>query len=116
MDTTVNIEFTSDTAQHLKTLEQQLKHIHDVKVDLVAPKDISVAPALIAIGLSNNLAKAELAAHNVAQTLHTFLHEDEATQSQKKIYLVTKEGDRVDIETLSAEEIEEIIVEAQEGD
>jgi len=115
LDTTVNIEFTSDTTEHLKILEHQLKHIHDVKVDLVAPRDISVAPALIAIGLSNNLAKAEQAAHNVAQTLHTFLHEDEATQAQKKIYLVTKEGDRVDIEPLSAEEIEEIIVEAQEG-
>lgn len=115
MDTTVNIEFTSDTTEHLKILEHQLKHIHDVKVDLVAPRDISVAPALIAIGLSNNLAKAEQAAHNVAQMLHTFLHEDEAAQSQKKIYLVTKEGDRVDIEPLSAEEIEEIIVEAQEG-
>lgn len=115
MDTTVNIEFTSDTTQHLKTLEQQLKHIHDVKVDLLAPKDISVAPALIAIGLSKNISKAEQAAHNVAQTLYTFLHEDEATQSQKKIYLVTREGDRVDIEPLGAEEIEEIIVEAQEG-
>ena len=115
MDTTVNIEFTSDTTQHLKTLEQQLKHIHDVKVDLVAPRDISVAPALIAIALSKNITKAEQAAHNVAQTLHSFLHEDTSTQSQKKIYLVTKEGDRVDIEPLSAEEIEGIIVEAQEG-
>ncbi len=115
MDTTVNIEFTSDTTEHLKMLEHQLKHIHDVKIDLVAPRDISVAPALIAIGLSKNITKAEQSAHNVAQTLHSFLHEDEATQSQKKIYLVTKEGDRVDIEPLSAEEIEGIIVEAQEG-
>ncbi|MEO8972013.1 MAG: hypothetical protein ABI406_10505 [Ktedonobacteraceae bacterium] len=115
MDTTVNIEFTSDTTHHLKTLEQQLKHIHDVKVDLLTPKDISVAPALIAIGLSNNITKAEQAAHIVAQTLHSFLHEDEATQSQKKIFLVTKEGNRVDIEPLSTEEIERIIVEAQEG-
>ncbi len=115
MDTTVNIEFTSDTTQHLKTLEHSLKHIHDVKVDLLAPKNISVAPALIAIGLSGNIAKAEQAAHNVAQTLYSFLHEDTTAQSQKKIYLVTREGDRVDIESLSAEEIEEIIVEAQEG-
>jgi hypothetical protein len=114
LDTTVNIEFTSDIAQHLKMLEQQLKRIHDVKVDLVVPKDISVAPALIAISLSDNLVKAERAAHNVAQTLHSFLHEDEEVQTQKKIYLVTKEGDRIDIEPLSAEEIERIIVDAKE--
>ena len=115
MDTTVNIEFTSDTTQHLKTLEHSLKHIHDVKVDLLAPRDISVAPALIAIALSHNITKAKQATHSVAQTLYNFLHEDASAQSQKKIYLVTREGDRVDIESLSAGEIEGIIVEAQEG-
>ena len=116
MDTTVNIEFTSDTRQHLKTLEQQLKHIHDVKIDLLAPKDISIAPALIAIGLDRHIEKAQRAAHTVAQTLYTFLHGDEAIQGQKKISLVTIEGDRINIESLDAAAIENIILEALEGE
>ena len=64
MDTTVTIEFTSDTEQHLKTLEHQLRHIHDVRVDLVEPKD-PVAPALIAIAITKGGERAESAAQNL---------------------------------------------------
>ena len=115
MDTTVTIEFTSDTEQHLKTLEHQLRHIHDVRVDLVEPKD-PVAPALIAIAITKGGERAESAAQNIAQVLHSFLHDETSAQSSKRIFLVTIEGDRVEIEPLSAREIEGVIVGAQKGE
>jgi hypothetical protein len=115
LETTVTIEFTSDTKQHLKTLEQQLKHIHDVSVDLVEPRD-PAAPALVAIGITKGGERAENAAQSVAQVLHSFLHDETSAQSPKKIFLVTIEGERVDIESLSIEEIKEIIVAAQAGE
>jgi len=112
LETTVTIEFTSDTEQDLKTLEHHLKHIHGVEVYLVEPKD-PVAPALVAIGIDKGRVEAE--AKSVAQVLYDFLREDTSSQSQKKIFLVTKEGERIDIEPLSVEEIERIIVTAQQG-
>ena len=36
---TISLEFLSDTKEHLKTLEQQQKHIAGVHVDLVEPRD-----------------------------------------------------------------------------
>ncbi len=114
LETTVTIEFTSETKQHLKAFEQQLKHIHNVAIDLVEPKD-PAAPALIAIGIKEG-AKEEQAIQNVAQMLYDFLHSDSSAQSQKKIFLVTKEGERVDIEPLPVEEIRKIIISAQEGE
>lgn len=115
MNTTVNIEFTSENEQHLKTLEHQLKHIHDVSVDLLEPKDHS-APALVAIDIKKSGARAEMAAQNVAQVLHDFLHESANAASQKKIFLVTIEGERIDIELLSEEQIKSIIIEALQGE
>jgi len=111
VQTTVTIEFTSGTKQHIKTLEHQLKHIHDVKVDMVVPKD-PVAPVLVAVGITKGGTRGEKAAQNVAQTLYSFLREDTSAQSQKKIFLVTIEGERIDIEPLPAQEIERIILEA----
>jgi len=113
LETTVTIEFISDTKQHLKALEHQLKHIHDVGVDLVEPRDPS-APALVAIGISKSGEEGERAAQSVAQVLYDFLHD--GSPGQKKISLVTIEGERIDIEPLSVEEIEEIIAEAREGE
>lgn len=115
METTVNIEFTSDTKQHLRTLEHQLGQIDDVKVDLVEPKD-PVAPALVAIDIHKAGERGERAAQGVAKVLYDFLHEDTSDSSQKKIFLVTIEGERVDIEPLSVEEIERIIFEAREDE
>ena len=115
MKTTVNIEFTSDTEQHLRILEHRLRQIHDVKVDLVEPPDPSV-PALVAIGIEKHGERAERAAQSVAQVLHDFLHEDVGDESQKKIFLVTIEGERIDIEPLSVEEIQGIIFSAEEGE
>ena len=115
MKTTITIEFISETKQHLRTLEHQLKQIHDVKVDLVEPKD-PVVPALVAIGIDKSGVKAERAAQSIAQVLHGFLHDEASAQSQKKIFLVTIEGERIDIEPLSVEEIKGIIVAAREGE
>ena len=115
MRTTINIEFTSDTEEHLKILEQRLRQIHDVKVDLVEPP-VHTVPALVVIGIEKHGERAERASQAVAQVLHDFLHEDDNTHSQKKIFLVTIEGDRVDIEPLTVYEIEQIIFLAEEGE
>jgi len=108
---TISLEFLSDTKEHLKTLEHQLKQIHGVHVDLVEPRD-TTAPALVGVGINGN---APDAAQNVARTLYSFLHEGQSVQGQKKIYLVTIEGNRVDIEDLPVEDIYKIIATAQEG-
>lgn len=110
--TTASIEFISDTKQHLKTLEQQLKHIHDVKVDLVEPRDRK-APALISLDIHKGGADT---ARVIAQTLYDFLRAEDAAQGQKQIFLVTIEGERIDIEPLSVDEITGIIVGAEEGE
>ncbi len=113
--TTITIEFFSDTEGHLKILEHQLKHIHDVGVDLVEPRDAS-APALVAIGIKHSGERAAQAIHQVAQTLYSFLHDETAPTGQKQILLFTIEGDRVDIESLSVQDIEDIILAAKEGE
>ena len=112
MDTTVTIEFFSDTKEYLKMLEQRLKHEHDVDVDLVEPRD-ATAPTLLAIGIKKHGERAENAAQRVAQTLYTFLHED---AGQHQALLLTIEGDRVDVKNLSVEQIKEIILEARENE
>ncbi|HKV58324.1 MAG TPA: hypothetical protein VJO32_08575 [Ktedonobacteraceae bacterium] len=109
MDTTITIEFFSDTKEHLKTLEQRLKHERDVDVDMLIPRD-ATAPALVSIGIKKHGERAEDAAQRVAQTLHSFLHDD---SGQKQMLLLTIEGDRMDIQTLSVEQIKEIILEAK---
>ena len=72
----------------------------------------AIQPALVGVSLKGNVSEAT---QNVAQTLYSFLHEEQGAQGQKKIYLVTIEGDRVDIENMSAEDIYRIIATAQEG-
>jgi hypothetical protein len=115
MDTTVTLEFTSDTEQHLRILEQKLKHIRDVDVDLVEPRDHK-APALVAIAIRKKGERAEKAAESVAQVLHDFLHTDTAPLSNKKLFLVTIEGERIDIEPMPVEELKGIIMAAKEGE
>ena len=116
MDTTITIEFFSDTKEHLKMLEHQLKQVHDVDVDLVEPKD-ATAPALVAIGIKKSGERAEKAAQQVAQVLYRFLHDEAGPAGgQKQIFLFTIEGDRVDMEPLSSGKIEEIILAAKEGE
>ena len=71
MDTTVSLEFFSETKEHLRMLEQQLKHAHDVSVDMLEPKDLK-APALVAIGIKGSGALA----CNVARKRpnHAYMH------------------------------------------
>src|SRR5207245_7503280 len=58
----ISIEFFSDSEEHLQILESQLKHIRDVDVYLIEPKD-STAPALVAIGITKGGERAAKAAH-----------------------------------------------------
>ena len=113
MRTTINIEFTSESEEHLELLVEQLRQIHDVKVDLVEPP-VNTVPALLVIGIEKHGDRAERASQRVAQVLYDFLHENGIDQSQKKIFLVTIEGDRTDIEDLSVDQIEQIIFDAEE--
>ena len=115
MLTTVSIEFVGDTEQHLKVLEHELRHIHNVAVDLVKPRDRS-APVLVAIGIDEDREKAVEVTQSIAQTLYNFLHDGTSASDNKKIYLVTAEGDRVDIEPLPVSEINSIITAAYEGE
>lgn len=115
MFTTVSIEFIGDSEQHLKVLEHELKHIHDVDVDLVEPRD-RTAPVLVAIGIRKGGERATVATQSIAQALYNFLHSATSASEDKKIYLVTAEGDRVDIEPLPVSEIHAIIGAAYEGE
>jgi hypothetical protein len=108
----ITIEFYADTEQHLKILEKELKQIRDVDVYLIEPKDPD-APALVAIGITKGGERAAKAAHNIAQVLHDFIHGETSPQGEKKILLFTIEGGRIDLEPLTAEEIEGIIVTAK---
>lgn len=109
---TANIEFLSDTKQHLKEVEQQLKHVHNVKVSLVEPRNLT-SPTLITIDIHK---EGEETARNLAQVLYDALHANAMTQGQKQIFLVTIEGDRVDIEPLNVEQITNIILGAEAGE
>src|ERR1700686_3785695 len=111
----ITIEFFSDPKEHLKTLEERLKQEHGVDVDLVEPKD-ATASVLVAIGIKKHAERAEKAAQGVAQILYSFLHDEAGASGQKRIFLFTIEGDRIDIEPLSVREIEEIILAAKEGE
>jgi hypothetical protein len=108
----VTIEFFSDSEEHLQILQSQLNHIRDVDVYLIEPKD-ATAPALVAIGVTKGGERAAVAAHNIAQVLHDFIHDESGPQIQKKILLFTIEGGRIDLEPLTADEIEGIIVTAK---
>ena len=111
-DTTITIEFFSDTKEHLRTLEQRLKQEHDVDVDLLEPRD-ATAPTLVAIDINKHGERAENAAQWVAQTLYNFLQED---AGQNQAQLLTIEGDRVDLKNLSVEQIRDIILTAKENE
>lgn len=106
---TANIEFLSDTEQHLREIEQHLKSIRHIKVDLVKPL-VQQAPALITIDIHRG---GEETAHAIAQVLYDSLHTNVATQGQKQIFLVTIEGDRVDIEPLTVEQITSVLLGAE---
>lgn len=113
MEPTITLEFTSDTRQHLKTLEHELKQIHSVQVFFVEPRD-ETAPVLISLGIGKKH-EAEVAIRRIAHTLYDFLHSSANEETKKTLTLVTIEGDSVDIAPLSEEEIKTIIEQAYTG-
>ena len=108
---TANIEFRSDSEQHLREIEDSLRRIHHIKVDLIRPLD-QHAPALITIDIHRG---GEETAHAIAQVLYDTLHVQNAAQGQKQIFLVTIEGDRVDIEPLNVGQITNVLLGAEAG-
>ncbi len=115
METEINLEFFTETKEHLHLLERQLKQVHDVDVGLLVPKD-ATAPTLIAIGLKKGGDRGARAAQQVAQVLYNFLQDESGPAGQKQLLLLTIEGDRVDIGELSVDEIERIIIAAKEDE
>ncbi len=67
----------------------------------------------MAIGIKKHGERAENAAQRVAQVLYSFLHDESGAAGQKQILLLTVEGDRMDMEPLSVEQIRGIILEAK---
>jgi hypothetical protein len=114
MEPTITLEFSSDTREHLHTLEHELKQIHGVQVFFVEPRDED-APVLISVGVSKKGEQADLEIRRISHTLYDFLHNAASDESQKIINLVTIEGERVNIAPLAAEEIKEIISNAYAG-
>lgn len=114
METTITLECTLDTRQHLKELEHELKQIHGLQVFFVPPKD-ETAPVLISIGIPRKEEQADLAIRRITHTLYDFIHSSASETSRRKIHLVTIEGERVDIEPLNSDEIRQIITEAHAG-
>lgn len=114
METTITLEFFAETQQHLKELEHQLKHIHGIQVFFVLPKDEN-APALISIGIGKKGEQADVAIRRITHELYDFLHSSKGETSQRKITLVTIEGERIDIAPLTSDEIKQVITEAHAG-
>lgn len=112
MDTAITVEFRSDTREHLTQLALQLQREPNVDVGVVEPKDTK-APAIVAIGFKHKDERVQRASERVAQILYDFLHAESSSSSQKQIFLLTIEGERIDIENLPVEEIQRIIMSAE---
>ena len=114
MTTTITLEFTSATHQHLKDLEYELKQISGTKVFLVEPRD-AIAPVLISIGIDKKGEQADLIIRRITHTLYDFMHSSAQEASPQHLPLVTIEGESVDIAPLSFEEIRQLIADAHAG-
>ena len=114
MEPTLTLEFRADTREHLKALEHDLKNIHGVQVFFVEPKD-ETAPVLISIGIRKRDEQADMTIRHVAHTLYDFVHGGAGEESQKTISLVTIEGERVDVASLTYDALKQIIAEAYIG-
>lgn len=113
METTITLECSSDTRQHLRGLEHELKQIHGIQVLFVEPKD-ETAPVLISIGISRKEEQAEQAIRRITHTLYDFLHGASESEAPK-ITLVTIEGESVDLAPLTSDDIKQVITEAHAG-
>lgn len=113
METTITLECTLETREHLKELEHELKQIHGLKVFFVEPKEAG-APVLISISVLHKGEQAELAIRRIAHTLFDFV-QGSAEAVHRRVTLVTIEGESVDLTEMSSEEIRQIISEAHAG-
>lgn len=111
METTITLECTLETREHLRELEHELKQIHGLRVFFVEPRDVD-APVLISISVLHRGEQADLAIRRIAHTLFEFVHSSAAEPGQRKVTLVTIEGESVDLVPLSSDEIWRIVAEA----
>ena len=109
MQTTITLEFTTETHEHLAELEYQLKQIHGLQVLFVPPKH-KAAPTLISLGIGGKGEHANLAIRRIAHTLYDFLHR--ADGPSEKITMVTIKGENIDITPLAADQIRQIVADA----
>ena len=114
METTITLECTLETREHLKELEHELKQIHGLKVFFVEPRDAD-APILISISVLHKDEQADQAIRRITSTLFDFVHGSGVVPGQRKITLVTIEGESVDLVPLSSDEIQQVITEAHAG-
>lgn len=114
METTITLESLGESHERLKELEHELKLIHGLKVFFVEPRDAD-APVLISISVLHQGEQAELAIRRIAHTLFEFVHGNVEAPGQRKLTLVTIEGESVDLEPLSSEEIRDIVTQAHAG-
>ncbi len=114
METTITLECTLETREHLRELEHELKQIRDLKVFFVEPRDAD-APILISISILHSGEQAEQAIRRITSTLYDFVHGSTAEQGRRKITLVTIEGESVDIGELESEKLRGVIADAYAG-
>lgn len=114
MEPTITLEFTTDTREHLKALEHNLKQIHGVQIFFVEPKD-ETAPVLISLGIRKKDEQVDMTIRHITHTLFDFVHGGAGEESQKTISLVTIEGERVDVAPLAYEALKQVITEAYAG-
>lgn len=114
METTITLECTLETHEHLREFEHELRQIHGLKVFFVEPRDAG-APVLISISVLHHGEQADLAIRRIAHTLYEFIHSSAREPGARRVTLVTIEGESVDLADLSSDQIRQIITEAHEG-
>jgi hypothetical protein len=112
METTFTIEIPSDIEpKHLQNLEEELNQVEGVEAELIKPKSV-VAVTLLILAIIKVGMEAAKASIEVAKSLYDFVQElssRKGNESTKAIVIVTKQGDRIEINDLSIKQIEGII-------
>jgi len=117
----VLLEFPSSIAkQEVWVLEEQLKQVDGVDVDLHEPKDALSTASLVLHLTVSIIGSIALISGNIksiyeaSKILYDFLHiikDKETNLADKKKVTITKKGKKVEIYNLSIEEIEKILKE-----
>ena len=115
----LQLEIPSEvTQQDVWNFEEQLRHVAGITTELREPKDLLAATLLFIqvagpyVGQALAVAGGINTLHELAQTIHAFLHpkkqEAEQQHGKNKVVIITKEK-RIKLYNLSSEEIEKII-------